>query len=144
MVEPHNKKQPAIHHKLPAAPRQLSPVLPRERHAVPVAEWVPDPVIGDGLPVVARQQVLPRPIGIAVGYRPLHRPQRPRGIRVLLDPLDVSALVIGIGEALVLCRAVMPRQLVQAGVCIAFLQLTVLPDAGDVPVVVTLWIRNFL
>ena len=46
--------------------RQLPAVLPRQRHT-PVTQRVPDGIVGDRLPVVAGQQVLPTrvPVGVA-------------------------------------------------------------------------------
>ena len=116
--------------------RQLPPVPPRHGQAVPVAQRVADPVVGDGLPGVACQQILPRPVRVPVIHRFDGCSQRAGGVGVLLHRQDIPARVVGIDEALVLCRAVRPHQLVQHVVVVGLLQHPVLPDGFDVPVVV--------
>ena len=90
--------------------RQLPPVPPRHGQAVPVTQRVADPVVGDGLPGVACQQILPRPVRVSIGRGLRRRAQRPGDVGVLLHRQDIPARVVGIGEALVLCRAVRPHQ----------------------------------
>ena len=97
--------------------------LPGERVA-PVAERVADLVVGDGLPVVARELVLPRTVvGIGNGVR--RRTQRAGGIGVLLLFQEVARIVIGVGRRLVREAVVYPCKLVQriigvACACAAF------------------------
>ena len=59
--------------------RKLPPVRPRQRHA-PVAQRIPDGIVGDRLPVVARQQVLPTRVPVGVAHRLGRRSQRPRRV----------------------------------------------------------------
>ena len=97
--------------------------FPGQRVA-PVAERVADLVIGDGLPVVARELVLPRTVvGIGNGVR--RRTQRAGGIGVLLLFQEVARIVIGVGRRLVREAVVYPCKLVQriigvACACAAF------------------------
>ena len=53
---------------------------------------VADSVGGQGLAVVAGQQVLPRTVPVAVGDGVLHRAQRAGGVGVLLSTLASSML----------------------------------------------------
>ena len=88
--------------------RKLPPVLPRQRHA-PVAQRIPDGIVGDRLPVVAGQQVLPARVPVGVAHRLGRRSQRTRRVGVLLLRRDVPSVVVGVGDALVLPHAVHPR-----------------------------------
>ena len=75
--------------------RKLPPVLPRQRHA-PVAQRIPDGIVGDRLPVVAGQQVLPTRVPVGVAHRLGRRSQRPRRVGVLLLRRDVPSVVVGV------------------------------------------------
>ena len=88
--------------------RQLPAVLPRQRHT-PVTQRVPDGIVGDRLPVVAGQQVLPTRVPVGVAHRLGRRSQRPRRVGILLLRRDVPTIVVAIGIAFVLLLAVHPR-----------------------------------
>ncbi len=52
--------------------RHLPAVLPGEGHAVPVAQRIADRVVGNRLPVVAGQLVLPVGVSITIDYLMVH------------------------------------------------------------------------
>ena len=94
-------------------------VLPCHRHAVAVGEGIADFVIGDGLPVVRGEQILPQRALIAPCV----------GFAVSGTGQDVSAVVVGVGFSnAVPC---LRRQLVQRVVGVAPFYLVVLADLRD-------------
>ena len=106
----------------------------QQKHETMVAQRVPDGIVGDRLPVVAGQQVLPARVPVGVAHRLGRRSQRTRRVGVLLLRRDVSSVVVGVGDALVLPHAVHSLQLSQAVVGIPHLFRAVFLDLRDVAV----------
>ena len=66
---------------------QLPAILPGEGHAIQVGEGVANLVIGDGLPIIHRQQIYPHRIAVGVGV------SRPTYIR----RQNVAVCIVGVG-----------------------------------------------
>ena len=101
-------------------------------HPVTVLQRVPDGIVGDRLPAVGGHQILPGAVAVSITHRLGRRPQRPRGVGILLPLQQIPPDIVAVGGALVRLLAVHPHQLVQAVVGIR-LQLAAAFDGLDVP-----------
>ena len=90
----------------------LPPGLPRETHPIPVAQRVPDRVVGYTLPVVGRQQILPHRVAVGIGDRIPQCAVRQYTGRIGIDPLllYVPAVVVVIGRGRPGLRIILPIQ----------------------------------
>ena len=103
---------------------KLSPLLPGEAEAVIVGRRVPYRVIGDIVPVIRRQFVLPVAVCIGVGVRNGRSAgdRASRLVCVFCCGQDVPAEVVGIDDGLIEVQVILSDQLVQA-VVMVFLSL---------------------
>ena len=103
---------------------QLSPLLPGEAEAVVVTERVPDLVVGDGIPVISGQLILP--VTVTIGVRVRCRGRACDGstclVGVFRSARQVSTQIVAVNDGLVQVQIVFPDQLVQA-VVVVFLSL---------------------
>ena len=86
--------------------------LPREAHPIPVAQRVPDRVVGNTLPIVGCQQILPHRVAVGIGDRVPQGAVRQYAGRVGIDPLlrYVPAVVVVIGRGRPGLRIILPIQ----------------------------------
>ena len=103
---------------------QLSPLLPGEAEAVVVTERVPDLVVGDGIPVISGQLILPVTVTVGVRVRCRGRACDSSAclVGIFLGACQVSTKIVAVNESLVKVQIVFPNQLVQA-VVVVFLSL---------------------
>ena len=97
-------------------PRQLPSPLPAHGPAT-VGRGVAKPVIGDRLPIVGRQQIVPRGIAVGIADR-LRVGDHTVYVVIFSFRQDISAQVVGILPGLPCRRVLLPYQLVQTVVLI--------------------------
>ena len=93
---------------------QLTAVDPGKIHPVPILQRIPDGIVGDRLTIVGSHQIFPGAVAVSIAHRLGRRPQRPRGVSILLPLQQIPPDIVAVGGTLVRLLAVHPHQLVQA------------------------------
>ena len=111
--------------------RHLPAVLPGEGHAVPVGKGISDRVVGNILPVVTGQLVLPVGVSITIDYLMVHIIVAYR--QVIDGNLEnVPAVVIGIAVGKQTNPVFVPGQLAQGVIGILAQKRSVFVNLGDI------------
>ena len=92
--------------------RQLTAMLPGIGPCA-VGQGVAYGVVGDGFPVIRRQQVSPLAVVVAIGDGAPHCTQRTGGIGIFFFAENIAAIVIGIDPRLARCLVVLTDQAVK-------------------------------
>ena len=107
-------------------------MLPGKGHPVPIGQRIPDLIVGNRLPVKARQLVLPVGVSVSIDHLMIHIVSAYRQV-IDGDLEDVPAVVIGVAIGEQARPVFVPGQLAQSIIGIPARKLPVFVNLGDIP-----------